>query len=76
MCVCMGVGVGGWVGGWVGGCCICGVRPCPREWLMKLDQSLFDVVVRTPNMIFKVNPDLADIVFFSTDSDAQDTLET
>ena len=33
-------------------------------------------LVRTPNMVFKVNPDLADIVFFSTDSDAQDTLET
>ena len=33
-------------------------------------------LVRMPNMIFMVNPDLADIVFFSTDSDAQDTLET
>ena len=34
------------------------------------------LLVRMPNMIFKGNPDLADIVFFSTDSDAQDTIET
>ena len=45
--------------------------------LHKLQESAAStVVVRTPNMIFKVNPDLADIVFFSTDSDAQDTIET
>ena len=44
--------------------------------VLQMWQSCTYGVVRTPNMIFKVNPDLADIVFFSTDSDAQDTLET